>query len=131
MTFYEVGPEHVMAEFTVPDHYQGYPGLVHGGIVVTMLDEVLGRVPMVGDHTRFVMTAKVEARIRKPVPTGEPIQIQGKVDRRRGRFSFTSAELRLPDGSIAAEAKGMMVEVPAEAIDAEQIEALGWKVYPD
>lgn len=131
MTFYEVESGSVTAEYTVPDHFEGYPGIVHGGIVFTMLDEVLGRVPMVGDHTRFVMTAKVEMRMRKPVPIGEPLQIQGRVDRRRGNFSFASAELRLPDGSIAAEAKGLMAEVPDQTMDAEQLEALGWKVYPD
>jgi acyl-coenzyme A thioesterase PaaI-like protein len=131
MTFYEVEPGSVMAEYTVPDHYEGYPGIVHGGIVFTMLDEVLGRVPMVGDHTRFVMTAKAEVRIRKPVPTGEPLQIHGRVDRRRGRMSFASAELRLPDGSIAAEAKGLMAEVPDQVMNAEQLGELGWKVYPD
>lgn len=131
MTFYEVGAGRVLAEYSVPDIYQGFPGVVHGGIVFTMLDEVLGRVTMVGDHTKFAMTAKVEVRFRKPVPIGEPLQIHGKVDRKRGRFSFASAELRLPDGSVAAEAKGMMAEIPDQAIDAEQFEALGWKVYPD
>lgn len=131
MTFYEVGPGQVMAEYSVPDHYQGYPGVVHGGIVFTMLDEVLGRVTMIGDHSKFTMTAKVEIRFRKPVPTGKPLQIHGKVERRRGRLSFASAELRLPDGSIAADAKGMLTDVPNQVIDAEQLEALGWKVYPD
>ena len=131
MTFYEVGAGQVLAEYSVPDIYQGFPGIVHGGIVFTMLDEVLGRVSMVGDPTKFTMTAKVEVRFRKPVPTGEPLQIHGRVDRRRGRMAFASAELRLPDGSIAAEAKGMMAEVPDQAMDAEQLDELGWKVYPD
>ena len=131
MMFYEVGAGQVLAEYSVPDIYQGFPGIVHGGIVFTMLDEVLGRVSMVGDPTKFTMTAKVEVRFRKPVPTGEPLQIHGRVDRRRGRMAFASAELRLPDGSIAAEAKGMMAEVPDQAMDAEQLDELGWKVYPD
>jgi acyl-coenzyme A thioesterase PaaI-like protein len=131
MTFYEVEQGRVLAEYSVPEIYQGFPGIVHGGIVFTMLDEVLGRVTMVEDHSKFTMTAKVEVRFRKPVPIGEPLQIHGKVDRRRGRFSFASAELRLADGSIAAEAKGMMAEVPDQAMNTEQLEALGWKVYPD
>lgn len=131
MTFYEVGAGHVLAEYSVPDVYQGYPGVVHGGIVFTMLDEVLGRVTMLGDPTRFTMTAKVEVRFRKPVPTGETLQIHGRVEKRRGRLSFACAELRLPDGSIAAEAKGMMAEAPDQTMTTEQLETLGWKVYPD
>ena len=131
MTFYEIDDGRVLAKYSVPENFQGFPGIVHGGIVFTMLDEVLGRVTMVEDHTKFTMTAKVEVRFRKPVPIGEPLQIVGKVDRRRGRFSFASAELRLPDGSIAAEAMGLMAEVPDQTMEAEQLEALGWKVYPD
>ncbi len=131
LIFYKVGTGHVLAEYSVPDVYQGYPGIVHGGIVFTMLDEALGRVTMMGDPTRFTVTAKVEVRFRKPVPTGELLQIHARVEKRRGRLSFANAELRLADGSIAAEAKGMMAEVPDQTMSAEQLEELGWKVYPD
>jgi acyl-coenzyme A thioesterase PaaI-like protein len=65
LRFYEIGPAKLEAEYTVPDHFQGYPGIVHGGIVATMLDEVLGRVVMIGDHSRFMMTARLEVRYRK------------------------------------------------------------------
>ena len=54
MSFYEVEPGHALAEYTVPEHYQGYPGIVHGGIVATMLDETLGRAAMVGDQNHFM-----------------------------------------------------------------------------
>ena len=39
MTFFDNGVDEVYAEHTVPDLYQSYPGLVHGGIVTAMLDE--------------------------------------------------------------------------------------------
>ena len=43
LRFKETGPGEVTADYTVPEHFQGYPGVVHGGIVTAMLDEVTGR----------------------------------------------------------------------------------------
>jgi len=131
MSFYEVEPGHTLAEYTVSERYQGYPGIVHGGIVAAMLDEALGRAAMVGDHNHFMVTAKVEVRYRKPVPVGIPLQIHGKLGRQRGKLMFASAELRLPDGTLAAEAEGLLADPPGQVPDQELLETLGWKVYPD
>ena len=58
MTFYDNGENEVVSEYEVADCYNSYPGIVHGGIVAAMLDEVVGRVAMIGDHHHFMMTAK-------------------------------------------------------------------------
>jgi hypothetical protein len=39
----DVGNQRIYSNITIPDQYQSYPGVVHGGIVATMLDEVSGR----------------------------------------------------------------------------------------
>ena len=77
MTFYEEEPGHVTCDFTVPKHFEGYPGVVHGGVVATMLDEIAGRVVLIDDHARMMMTAKLVTRYRKPVPVGKPLKIEG------------------------------------------------------
>ncbi len=59
LRFYESVPGEIVAEYTVPEQYQGYPGVVHGGIVTAMLDEVTGRVHMNGDPPRFIYTARL------------------------------------------------------------------------
>lgn len=46
LTFKQTAPDEVTVEYTVPEHFQGYPGVVHGGIVAAMLDEVAGRAHM-------------------------------------------------------------------------------------
>jgi acyl-coenzyme A thioesterase PaaI-like protein len=130
LRFDSVAPGEVEAVYRVPERFQGYPGLAHGGIVACMLDEVLGRTVMVDEPTRFMYTAKMELRYRKPVPLGERLTITGKLERLRGRVATAHAELRLPDGSLAVEAEGMLVEVPDISVDEEELEAFGWKVYP-
>ena len=50
MQFYDNGENEVCSDYTVPARYQSYPGIVHGGILAAMLDEVIGRVAMIGDQ---------------------------------------------------------------------------------
>ena len=131
LQFYEINGDELVAEYVAPEHFEGFPGIVHGGIIASMLDEMVSRAAMIGDTNRFRMTAKLEIRYRAPVPTGQLLQLRAVIEKRRGRISFTKAELRLPDGTVVAEAHGMMVDVDDVLIEGANLEELGWKVYPD
>ncbi len=131
LQFYEINGDELVAEYVVPEHFEGFPGMVHGGIIASMLDEMVSRAAMIGDTNRFRMTAKLEIRYRTPVPTGQLLKLRAVIEKRRGRLSFTKAELRLADGTVAAEANGMMVDVDNVLVEGANLEELGWKVYPD
>ena len=131
LAFYSHAEGEVMCEVTLPDRYQGYPGVVHGGIVASMLDEVAGRAAMQGDVTRFMMTAKLDIRYRKPVPVGQRLRLVGRLERRRGRLTTVRGEIWLPDGSLGAEAEALLSDIPDIFTDASDLERLGWRVYPD
>ncbi|MBN1284081.1 MAG: PaaI family thioesterase [Anaerolineae bacterium] len=113
-----------------PEHFQGYPGIVHGGIVATALDETMGRAAMNADGDRFLMTAKMEIRYRHPVPTGQPVKIVTRIEKDRGRLVTVSGKVYLPDGALAVEATGLMAEMPEAMRAGMDPEAQGWKVYP-
>ena len=130
-TFYDQPDGTVISEITVPDRYQGYPGVVHGGIIASMLDEVAGRSAMQGDTTRLMMTAKLEIRYRKPIPTGQLLRLVGRLGRRRGRLTIVTGEIRLPDGSLGAEAEALLSDTPDAFRGAAGFERTGWRVYPD
>ena len=57
--------------------FQGYPGVVHGGIIASMMDEVMGRVFMGGAIDRFMVTAELKIRYRKPVPILQKFNLEG------------------------------------------------------
>ena len=59
MKFFDDGENEVCSEYIVSEEYQGYPGVVHGGVIAAMLDEVVGRVAMIGDHHHFMMSVKL------------------------------------------------------------------------
>ena len=86
---------------------------------------------MAGDPNHFFVSAKLTIRYRKTVPLGQPLKLSGKLVRDRGRTAVAKAELRLPDGSIGAEAEAILVDTPFQLTDEGILKSLGWKVYPD
>lgn len=132
LVFYTTAPGEVQVDYTVPARYQGYPGVVHGGVVAAMLDEVGGRVYM-GDPAapRFMYTARMEIRYRKNVPVGQPLRLIGRTGKDRGRSATATAAIYSTDGEVLAEAELLLVNLPAEALPRQDLEQLGWKVYDE
>ena len=128
MSFYDNGVNEVISEYSVSEDYQSYPGVVHGGIVATMLDEVVGRVSMIGDHHHFMMSVKLEVKYRHPVPTKTPLKIIGRIVKMRGRLGKAVGEVVLPDGTVAAESTMTLADVPAAMLEGVNLAALGWRI---
>jgi acyl-coenzyme A thioesterase PaaI-like protein len=131
LAFYRVSDDEVLTRVALPEGYQGYPGIAHGGIVASILDEVVGRAAMGAEETRFMVTAKLQVRYRLPVPVGQPLRVIGKVVSRRGKVAEGRGELRLADGTLAAEADAVLVDVPDMPGGSSDWESLGWRVVPD
>ncbi len=132
MKIYEVEPGMVEASYTAPDHFQSYPGILHGGIVATILDEISGRAHL-GDPSRprFMFTAKLEVKYRKNVPVGKPLRIVGKAGKVKGRMAEGWAGIYDESGALLAEGDSLLVDVPPELLKDVDHEAMGWKIYPD
>lgn len=131
LEFYSTGPGEVTAEYRVSADYQGYPGVVHGGIVAAMLDEVCGRTLMEGNPPRFMYTARLDIRYRKNVPVGELLRLVGKAGRSRNRSAEASGAIYDQAGEVLAEAKALLVDIPQNILGDVDLEEFGWKVYPD
>jgi len=130
MSFYDNGANEVVSEYTVSDEFQGYPGVVHGGVVAAMLDEVVCRVAMIEDHHHFMMSVKLELKYRHPVPTGVNLRVVGQIKRLRGRLGKATGEVILPDGTMAVESALILADIPQELITGVDLEALGWRIDP-
>lgn len=128
MSFYSTAPGEVMAEHVVPDDYQGYPGVVHGGVTAAMLDETAGRTVLANGDDQFYMTLKLEIEYRKPVPTETMLRIIGRLETMRSRRATARSEIQLQDGTILAQARAVLVEVPASLLEAADPAALGWMI---
>ena len=124
--FEDNGVDTVRAVHTVCDDHQGFPGVTHGGIVATMLDEVGGRTGVIKDPNRFMMTARIEIDYRQPVPTNTEVILTGKIYNDKGYKAQVRSEIRLPDGSVAAEAEMVLVAAPEKYLTESNLNALGW-----
>ena len=130
LKFYASGPGEVTADFTAPRQYQGYPGILHGGIAAAILDETAGRAHIGPYPPRFMYTAKLEVRYRKNVPIEKPLKIIGKAGKSRARIAESWSGIYDADGTLLAEANVLLMDVPNPP-DPAALEGFGWKIYPD
>jgi acyl-coenzyme A thioesterase PaaI-like protein len=107
----------VEAPFTPLAVHEGYAGLVHGGIVSTVLDEVMAWSLYRLDI--WAVTVKMGVSFRRPVPVGEACVAEGWIVRDRGRLVETAAALRsVTDGEVLATATGTFARVPVARAEA-------------
>ncbi len=131
---YETEPGVVETTYIAPEHFQGYPGVLHGGIVGAIIDEVSGRALMGSDpmNPRFMFTAKLEVKYRKNVPVGRKLKIIGKAVRSKARSAEAWAGIYDAETEeLLAEGTTLLMNVPSEQFDASKLNELGWKVYPE
>lgn len=96
---------------TVADSFAGHPGYLHGGIIATLLDETMSKAVRARGIT--AMTRQMEVDFLRPVPSGVPIRLEGRVIRHDGRKFWTEAKILNTAGKELAEGKGLFVEVRA------------------
>jgi uncharacterized protein (TIGR00369 family) len=131
LKFYETSPGEVVAETIVPEHFQGYPGVVHGGIVAAMLDEAAGRVFVQNNPPRFMFTGKLSVRYRKPVPTGKLIRIMGHAREDRGRVATAVSEIYDSDNNLLANCEITLADIPPDLLGEITVNNEDWQVYAD
>lgn len=131
---YETEPGVVETTYTAPDHFQGYPGVLHGGIVGAIIDEISGRAHMGSDpqNPRFMFTAKLEVKYRRNVPVGRPLKIVGQAGKSKTKSAEAWAGIYDAEtNELLAEGSTLLINVPEEQFDQSRLGELGWKVVPE
>lgn len=132
LSFYEHPDGSVRSNLTVEPRFEGWPGIVHGGVIATLLDEVTARVYMNDSSgNRLMMTGKLEIRYRRPVKTGSPITIIGYPEGQKGRVATARGEMRDAEGTILAEATSTLIQASEELSKELEMQNRNWVMYPD
>ena len=100
------------AEFVPVQKYQGWHGILHGGIVSTLLDEALAHAAggaERGGGGSGAVTAELTIRFKKPVKIGNHLVLSGRVEKDQGRLVEAVSEITDETGAILASAKGKLV----------------------
>lgn len=99
-----------LLEWTPDPRYQGYAGVLHGGIISTLLDETMIYAAM--SRVGRAATVEISVRFLKPVRTGVPLRVTAEILEQRRRIVTAEAEL-VQEGEVRARAAGKFVTVPA------------------
>jgi len=101
----------VYARFVPSPRTEGYTGMVHGGIITTVLDEVMAW--SLARHEIWAVTGQLTTRYRKPIALGEATTATGYLVRDRGRAIEMRGEIRRDaDGTLLADAAATFIRVP-------------------
>jgi len=93
-------------EFTPSKFYQGWQGVVHGGIITCLLDEAMSYAALFqGMHCA---TAEMRIKLRRPTLLDEPLIVTSSITRNTRRLVEAEANISLKDGTTIAEGTAKM-----------------------
>ena len=111
----------MIAEWIPEPEMEGYQGIVHGGLVSTVLDEAMAKV--VDASGASALTAELRVRFRQQVPSGGPVRVRGWIESRNKRVINAEAALTSADGVELAHAWAVFLALKQErsSIAAEEL----------
>ena len=88
--------------------FEGYHGIYHGGVISSLLDEVM--IKAILAENKYAVTAEIKVRLKKPIKIVEELKISGRVCSQKGRLLFTEARAVLQNGDEVATAEAKCIE---------------------
>ncbi|HWR21377.1 MAG TPA: PaaI family thioesterase [Verrucomicrobiae bacterium] len=109
LEFELIGDDRIRTEFTPPKRFQGWKDVLHGGIIATILDEVMVNCA----YLRQIMavTTKLQITLRRPAAIGERLIFYGQILKQGTRTVNMKAWVEQEDGTIVAEATGLLMKI--------------------
>jgi uncharacterized protein (TIGR00369 family) len=115
--------DEVQAEFTPQAQHAGFRGIVHGGILATVLDEAMFWAAA-STTKRFCLAAELNVRFVSKVAVGQKLTVVARLRADRGRVWESVAELRDAQGRVCAHATCKQMPMKAEAMKEAAVDFL-------
>ncbi len=104
--------EWYVCDFKPERFHQGWMGIVHGGILSTLLDETMNDI--LSRDGRPVATAELTMRFKRPAKTGIPLRIRARVTRERPPLYEAEGDITDAEGRVVATGSAKMIEVKSD-----------------
>mgnify|MGYP006296250307 CR=1 FL=1 len=101
--------EGVKAEFNCDKDLEGYPGILHGGVISTILDGAMGHCMFARGLT--AVTVEMKTRFRHPIKTGDDACVKARITRSSHPLYLLQAEI-VQNNQVKATAKGKFYDQP-------------------
>lgn len=98
-----------IAEFTPDVVHQGFMGITHGGLVATLLDEVMAK--LLCDLQKPAVTVEIKLSLRQPARIGEKLLLKSEIEEERSRGIKCRAEARREDGTLVAQSHALFMRM--------------------
>lgn len=93
--------------YTLGKGLNAHPGLLHGGVIATLLDSTLGRVAVLAAPTETLFTVQLNVAYREAVGTPSTVLVKSWVERAEGRKLWVKGRIESETGEVHAEAEGI------------------------
>ena len=117
----------VLLDYVARESDLGYRHIVHGGIAMTLLDEVMTWAAILGAR-RVCVAAELTARLKKPIQAGQVLRAEAWVVKSSSRIILTEAVLKGPDGVEFLRASGKYMPMPEDQV---HLSAKDFVISPD
>jgi uncharacterized protein (TIGR00369 family) len=129
--------EEVRADFTPQSQHAGFRGIVHGGILATVLDEAMFWAAA-SSTKRFCLAAELNVRFVSKVSVGQALTVVARLQADRGRLWMSSAELLDRQGKVCVHATCKQIPMDQESMKDAAVDFLrdpstneGLKLFAD
>jgi len=95
--------------FDSPVCFEGYNGVIHGGIIATLLDEAMAKIIL--SRNLIAVTADMNIRYRKSLPVGQRVKVSGEITLQKTRTIHTKAFVEDEQGIVYAESTAVYIVV--------------------
>ncbi|PMP68368.1 MAG: PaaI family thioesterase [Thermodesulfobacterium geofontis] len=97
----------VKAEMVLDKEYQGYSGIIHGGIIAALLDEACAYAAIFLGY--YTVTAEIKIRYKNILKPGEKIIIEAEANQIKSKLIKAKAQIRNVENILIAEAEGKLI----------------------
>ena len=117
---FEEARKRFVCHFTLPERFEGPPSHSHGGIIATILDEAMGKV----NKLRHVvaLTSEITVNYLKPVPLRQPLCVESREVKVKGRKHINLAEILNEKGEVLARSQGLFIAIDPHRMFARFVE---------
>lgn len=117
--YYDPASQKAWTEFVPARQFEGYPGLLHGGIISSVLDEVM--IKAILYENILAVTSRLTVEFKQPAAIGEKLRAEGWISSRKGKAFFTAGQLLNAQGQLIASAQAIYFRAEGEL--AERLKA--------
>ncbi len=107
-----LGERRSWTEFVLDERFEGWQGVTHGGILATILDEVMAWALVAEDN--WGVTGRMTIDFKRPVAVGTSVRAEGWIVRNRRRLVDTAGQIVDSNGTLLASAEAVYVAANEE-----------------